>query len=364
MAPPLPKGASKKTEQKVKAKIIEDKTFGLKNKNKSTKVNKYIAAVEQTVKSGGDRKARKAEEDAKKEREAKKEAEREKAELAKIFKPVMQVQKVPFGVDPKTVLCQYFKAGQCSKGDKCKFSHDPEQERKSTKINLYQDNRESVGEEGGAAVTTEDSMADWDQSKLEQVITRKHGPGVKTTTEIVCKHFLDAIESGKYGWFWECPNGGDKCKYRHALPPGFVLKQTDKSGSKEDKQEISLEEFLETERYKIKKETPVTAESFARWKLDRQKRAEEEELKSRRAREAEVKAGRLGNVSGRDLFVYQPDLFHDDDEAMDVDYSGRVENEVEEVEDADVFLAENLDDLEISSKRRVIVRRRVIMRRK
>ena len=148
MAPPLPKGASKKTEQKVKAKIIEDKTFGLKNKNKSTKVNKYIAAVEQTVKSGGDRKARKAEEDAKKEREAKKEAEREKAELAKIFKPVIQVQKVPFEVDPKTVLCEYFKAGQCSKGDKCKFSHDPEQERKSTKINLYQDNRESVGEEG------------------------------------------------------------------------------------------------------------------------------------------------------------------------------------------------------------------------
>ena len=79
------------------------------------------------------------------------------------------------------------------------------------------------------------------------MITRKHGPGVKTTTEIVCKHFLDAIESGKYGWFWECPNGGDKCKYRHALPPGFVLKQTDKSSSKEDKQEISLEEFLETE---------------------------------------------------------------------------------------------------------------------
>ena len=89
----------------------------------------------------------------------------------------------------------------------------------------------------------------------------------------------------------------------------------------------------------------MTAESFARWKLDRQKRAEEEELKTRRAREAEVKAGRLGNVSGRDLFVYQPDLFHDDEEAMDVDYSNRVDEQMEEVEDADVFLAENLEDL-------------------
>ena len=29
---------SKKTEKKMKEKIVEDKTFGLKNKNKSTKV--------------------------------------------------------------------------------------------------------------------------------------------------------------------------------------------------------------------------------------------------------------------------------------------------------------------------------------
>lgn len=31
---------SKKTENKMKAKVVEDKTFGLKNKNKSTKVQK------------------------------------------------------------------------------------------------------------------------------------------------------------------------------------------------------------------------------------------------------------------------------------------------------------------------------------
>jgi len=31
---------STKTEKKIKEKIVEDKTFGLKNKNKSTKVQK------------------------------------------------------------------------------------------------------------------------------------------------------------------------------------------------------------------------------------------------------------------------------------------------------------------------------------
>ena len=36
---------SKKTVQKQKEKIIEDKTFGLKNKNKSSKVQQYIRGV-------------------------------------------------------------------------------------------------------------------------------------------------------------------------------------------------------------------------------------------------------------------------------------------------------------------------------
>lgn len=61
----------------------------------------------------------------------------------------------------------------------------------------------------------------------------------------VCKHFLDAIENNKYGWFWVCPGGGDTCMYRHALPPGFVLKKDKKKEEKED--EISLEELIENE---------------------------------------------------------------------------------------------------------------------
>lgn len=61
----------------------------------------------------------------------------------------------------------------------------------------------------------------------------------------VCKHFLDAIESNKYGWFWVCP-GGDGCMYRHALPAGFVLKKDKKKDEKEE-EKISLEELIENE---------------------------------------------------------------------------------------------------------------------
>lgn len=72
---------------------------------------------------------------------AKLEEEKRKKEEAALFTPV-QVQKVPFGVDPKTVLCAYFKAGTCQKGNKCKFSHDRDVDRKVEKKNLYEDSRE------------------------------------------------------------------------------------------------------------------------------------------------------------------------------------------------------------------------------
>jgi len=72
---------------------------------------------------------------------AKLEEEKRKKEEAALLKPVL-TQKVPFGVDPKTVLCVYFKAGHCEKGTKCKFSHDLEVARKVEKKNLYEDSRE------------------------------------------------------------------------------------------------------------------------------------------------------------------------------------------------------------------------------
>ena len=47
--PPKKPAASKKTVQKVTKKIVEDKTFGLKNKNKSSKVQKYVQTVQKQV---------------------------------------------------------------------------------------------------------------------------------------------------------------------------------------------------------------------------------------------------------------------------------------------------------------------------
>ena len=123
----------------------------------------------------------------------------------------------------------------------------------------------------------------------------KHG-NPKTTTDKVCKYFISAVEEGKYGWFWTCPNNGDKCMYKHSLPPGFVLKTKEQRAAEKalmDKsplKTLTLEDFLESERHKLTGTlTPVTPESFAKWKKDRlDKKAGEDE--ARQAKDAPGRA--------------------------------------------------------------------------
>ncbi|KAJ2077595.1 Translation machinery-associated protein 46 [Coemansia sp. RSA 988] len=295
---------SKKTEGKQKKQVIEDKTFGLKNKNKSVKVQQYVKQVEQQVMNANHKKNKVVEERKQTLAQKKEEAKKKQEEFAELFKPIQQ-QKVPFGVDPKSVLCEFFKAGTCTKGNKCKFSHDTAVERKGSKADMYTDKRD---------VKNADTMDKWDQNRLEEVVLSKHG-NPRSTTNIVCKHFLEAVEKGSYGWFWDCPNGGNKCIYRHALPPGFVLKKDKKP---EEKEEISLEDFLETERHKLGKDlTPVTLESFTRWKAARKERKEADVVQAQQAKERAYKAGKLANMSGRDYFEFNPELDNNDDDGED-----------------------------------------------
>ncbi|KAL1599758.1 Translation machinery-associated protein 46 [Paraconiothyrium brasiliense] len=263
-------------------KVAVDKSFGMKNK-KGGAAQKQIKYLQQAA-AGAKSPAEKKKEAEKLQREKeKKAAEDAKKEAAELFKPV-QTQKVPFGVDPKTVLCQFYKKGHCDKGRKCKFSHDLAVERKTEKRSLYTDNREVEKEE-----KEKDKMDDWDEEKLRKVVMSKHG-NPKTTTDKVCKYFIEAVENQKYGWFWICPNGGDKCMYKHSLPPGFVLKTKEQRAAEKALMEnsplatLTLEDFLESERHKLSGTlTPVTEETFAKWKKERMdKKAAEEQAKKMR----------------------------------------------------------------------------------
>jgi len=200
------------------AKLVEDKTFGMKNK-KGASAQKEIARLQSSMQAGGSaEQKRKEAEKAAREKE-KKAAEDAKREADLLLNKPAQIQKVPFGVDPKTVLCIFFKKGNCEKGKKCKFSHDLEMERKTEKRNLYSDTRAEEDEK-----KKQETSADWDEEKLRSVVLSKKG-NQRTSTDKVCKFFIEAIEDGKYGWFWICPNGGDKCMYKHALPSGYGFRR-------------------------------------------------------------------------------------------------------------------------------------------
>ncbi|KAJ8019407.1 Zinc finger CCCH domain-containing protein 15 [Holothuria leucospilota] len=305
--------ANKKTEQKKKEKIIEDKTFGLKNK-KGAKQQNFIKSVQHQVKYGNQKSSRQVEEATETKKKAVEKKKKEQDELNMLFRPVA-TQKVAKGVDPKSVVCAFFKQGSCGKGDKCKFSHDLSLERKSEKRNIYDDE-------------SKETMDDWDETKLKEVVEKKHGEADKKVpkTNIVCKYFIKAIEDSKYGWFWNCPNG-EKCIYKHTLPPGFVLKKKKKLDEPEE-EKISLEELIEQERAKLgPNQTKITLETFRAWKKRKIEEKKEKLAQEQKKKKNDFKEGKALGITGREVFQFNPDLILADDAEAD---EGVIEREQDE----------------------------------
>ena len=106
-----------------KAQEQKDKMFGLKNKAAGKAAQEALTDAERALKSipGEQQKAEaKARENAKR-KEAELKAQKEFDD--EIRRSIRQ-PKVPEGVDPKTVLCEYFKMKVCLDGPNCAYSHD------------------------------------------------------------------------------------------------------------------------------------------------------------------------------------------------------------------------------------------------
>ncbi|KAJ7977024.1 Zinc finger CCCH domain-containing protein 11 [Quillaja saponaria] len=267
----MPPKQQSKADLSKKQKIVEDKTFGLKNKNKRKNVQKYVQNLKQSVHPNPDS----SKVALKKKKEEEKAREKE---LNDLFKIAVVQPKEPTGVDPNSILCEFFKVGQCAK----------------------------------AISVTKTQWRSGDQETLEKVVeSKKTEYQQNKPTDIVCKYFLEAVEKKQYGWFWVCPNGGKDCHYRHALPPGYVLKSQMKALLEEEADKIPIEGEIENHRAKVTTSTPMTPELFFQWK--------KKKMEERDAGLAAQMAERAKNdrMSGCELFLSDSSLFVDDAEAYE-----------------------------------------------
>ncbi|XP_063901826.1 zinc finger CCCH domain-containing protein 15 homolog [Zophobas morio] len=143
------------TQEKAQ-KVVEDKTFGLKNK-KGAKQQKFISQLRASTKSNYMKKEDK--------QKATKSVD-EKIGKNTFFKPLIVPAKTE-----KTVVCSLYKRGLCAKGDNCKFSHDLS------------------------------SLKDFSEPKQRSIPAGLS----ENSTSIICKYFLTACEKGLFGPLWQCP---------------------------------------------------------------------------------------------------------------------------------------------------------------
>ncbi|KAM3141681.1 hypothetical protein pb186bvf_006286 [Paramecium bursaria] len=301
---------SKKAEKKQQEKVIQDRTFGLKNKNKSKTVQQFCKGVANMVKNQGVS-VQKLQQEEFERKKLEAELEAEQKLIASLYKSVdaaRQLEEEEEEVDPKSIICEYFKQGLCQKGKKCKFSHDMSLEQKTAIIDLYTDQREQLGDDV-------DTCKNWDEKTLKDVV-EAHQKQYKSQkpTEIVCDYFLEALEKGKYGWKWVCPNGMT-CHYKHCLPQGYVFRKQQEEKQKEN---IPLEDLIDKQRDLLQGlGQKVSKDMFDQWKRDREIRKQKEKQDKVDQQDKKGQKQQKNNLTGRALFKYDPSLFVDDDEAAD-----------------------------------------------
>lgn len=161
------KGLTSIKNTKQAKKDAAEQTFGMKNKNKSKKVQEFEKQL--VSKNVGVEKMRNLMYEEKKKKKA---IEEEMKLLGDVLGKV-----VPKKGEDK--ICQFFKVGLCNKGKACKFSHDLNAENHAqiiveeeetnkkndldAKIDLFTDQREAL-------FGRKDDITTWDSKKLEEVV--------------------------------------------------------------------------------------------------------------------------------------------------------------------------------------------------
>jgi len=285
-----------KARQAQKEKIAVDKTFGLKNKNKSKVVQKYVKSIHQNIQ--GEPKGGK-EEQARKEKATKEKEIAKSALMNSLFN--MQTDKKGRAYDPiAKKAAKQLEEEAIAAGKKLKDEIKKEIiEGVANSIRLTNPKGIRMSELGGHAIV--------------MALKDKHAEHFKTLSLLL---FIKANEKV----FWtdddESSNPIIRC-------------QEDVDGEV-DPDDRPIEEIIEERRKALPPGgTPVTLQSFQAWKEKREaeRLAQVEQNRQVEAKKTGGKA--LTGLSGRDLFTYDASLFVDDDGAAS---EGEYETRNEEVD--------------------------------
>eukprot|EP00429_Kryptoperidinium_foliaceum_P056087 CAMPEP_0176087440 /NCGR_PEP_ID=MMETSP0120_2-20121206/43775_1 /TAXON_ID=160619 /ORGANISM="Kryptoperidinium foliaceum, Strain CCMP 1326" /LENGTH=365 /DNA_ID=CAMNT_0017421283 /DNA_START=87 /DNA_END=1184 /DNA_ORIENTATION=+ len=292
-----PKGADK-SKLKEKEKIAVDKTFGMKNKNKSKVVQKYIKSITSNV-LGAPKGGR--EEQQRQEKEQKQKELAKAALLNSLFNQATDKKGRAFDAAAK------------------KKAKQQEEEAVAAGKKLNDELRKEIIE--GIANTIRLTnpkgirMSELGGHGIIQALKTKHADTFKILSLLL---FIKANDSV----FWvDDPESGN--------PTIRCQEDVDAEVAPDER---PIEEIIEERRAALGPGgTPVTLETFTAWKAKREAdrlAAVEEQAKNQK------KAGaKVTGLSGRDLFTFDASLFVDDDDAAsEGEYDERSEVEDDEEE--------------------------------
>lgn len=270
-----PKVLDKQDRKKAQA-ILEDKTFGIKNKKGSAQ-QKQISQIQKNLHLAKEPVVKKDETD--------------------IRDVLNSMTKITVGgplTGPKSakqILCVAFKMGKCTKGNKCKFSHD---------MSLID------------PPPCEDKNETDEEIEEPAEIVKK--PKVINYTKIICKFFIEACEKESYGKFWKCPNGL-KCIYVHMLPEGYVLEREKKLMKEQQREmegdEYTIDDYVEEQLQLIydrcQEVEKLTEEQFLKWKDEKRKEKAEHETDENSKKSKQLQKGKFEKLSGKEIYELNMD---------------------------------------------------------
>lgn len=162
-----------KAEQKKKEKIVEDKTFGLKNKNRSAKVQAYVSQIRQSVDQRNPQ-DRKSQAELQARRNAKEEKRAREAELAKLFNDVDNQQRKK-REEEAAAGAEGDDQYMCNPDDYLFRPEDFEEvEQDNTRLEeTLEAEREKLKDRTDLTPVTEESFQAWKQRKREEAAAKE-----------------------------------------------------------------------------------------------------------------------------------------------------------------------------------------------